>query len=148
MDYVYLEKYLGYDRDKLVESDSGDISIDIDTYMSGYVGTVEGKRLKAGDLVYSGVNWNGYGTETADNSQLNILPSGYSSIDDEGNNSFHGMGTEAKFWTSTVVSKSGSIIAESRSISNSSDKILRGTDQGSKIRMSIRMVRTNIKLKN
>lgn len=148
MDYVYLEKYLGYDRDKLVESDSGDISIDIDTYVSGYVGTVEGKRLKAGDLVYSGVNWNGYGTETADNSQLNILPSGYSSIDDEGNNSFHGMGTEAKFWTSTVVSKSGSIIAESRSISNSSDKILRGTDQGSKIRMSIRMVRTNIKLKN
>lgn len=143
LDYIFLEKFLGYGKDQIVKTKEGRYEVDLDTYSSGYIGSIEGKRLKTGNLIYSGVNWNGYDNNEYDNSQLNVLPSGYAVVLDDGSLEYKGMGSEAKFWTSSISRTEDKITAYSRSLSCLSDKILRGVD-GSKIKMSIRMVSTNI----
>lgn len=137
-DFIILEKFLGYNRDKLYIDSSGSVSVDIDSYQSGYVGTTEGKRLKAGDLFYSDTNWNGYSTNDIENSQMNVLPSGYGLIYDDGID-FLGMGTEAKFWTSTNYE---GVSFYYRSMIFSDDRIFRGSEYGGKSVMSVRLVNT------
>lgn len=143
LDYIFLEKYLGYNRDQVTLSQDGIFDVDLDTYMSGYVGTNEAKRLKTGNLIYSGIDWKGYEDRSLENSQLNVLPSGYAIVDEDGIE-FKSMGTVAKFWTSTIVESNGTSMAHSRTISYSNDKIFRGVDQGSRNYMSVRPVRTTI----
>lgn len=140
LDYIFLERYLGYSNDEIVKRMDGTIAVNLDTYNTGYIGTTEGKRMKTGDMIYSGINWNGYSSSNTENSQLNILPSGYARVTVDGVK-FVGMGSDAKFWTSTLPDEESNI-AYSRSLSSDSDKILRGSEQGNRIMMSVRLVRT------
>lgn len=144
LDYIFLEKYLGYGRDQINVDKDGIFDVDLDTYINGYIGTVEAKRMKSGDFIYSGIDWKGYETKSLDNSQLNVLPSGYA-VEEDGDIGYKSMGTSAKFWTSSVIDSDGTVLAHSRTISYSNDKVLRGVYQGSKNYMSIRPVRTNIR---
>lgn len=137
IDFILLERYLGYGRDELLKMEDGSLSVNEDTFLTGYIGTTEGKRMKLGDFIYSNIDWYGYSSSDSENSRFELVPSGYINILND-SETFNGIGTISKLWSSTISNNLGM----SRSVYYLSDKIMRGLDSGDSVRMSIRLVKT------
>lgn len=139
-DFSFLERYLGYGKDKYLRMEDGSIDLDREVYSTGYIGSTEGKRMKSGDFMYSDVRWNGYPTYSDENSMLEVLPGGYCEVTSDGL-IFNDLGYSAKFWS---LNNDSDDTSSALSIYSYSDKLSRSVEYGDRVKLSVRMVRTKI----